>query len=198
VLTLLPKKPSTKINNQPDRRAMRAGILGFGLLVAVVALGQEPYIDKGACPGEGCGYGERWVTETAIQLRGAPGSSSTIVATLERAEPVATITSEVHTIPVRFIVRRAHEEFVPGDEVIVYTYLGEGRFRLRHNGKLKEVDLDFSPAGSSNGTRCDVEARCWGTLEKEHESQWWVKVRTRSGLEGWVLDTAGFRTPQMH
>ena len=170
--------------------------IGLVVLAASSAVAQGVFIDKGACPGEGCTYGERWVARSVVELLKAPDSTTPIIATVKSGEAVRTVTGEVHTIPGRFVVYRRHEEFQPGDEVLVYTYLGEGVFRIRHNGQLKETDLDFGPGGGSSGKRCEVQARCWGTLQEELQFTWWVLVRTPAGTEGWVRDTAGFLRPR--
>ena len=175
----------------------RCAALALGLLVlaASQAVAQGVFIDKGACPGEGCMYRERWVARSAVDLLKAPDSTAPIIATAKSGEVVRTVTGEVHTIPGRFVVHRQHDEFLPGDEVLVYTYLGEGVFRIRHNGRLKETDLDFGPGGGSNGKRCDVQARCWGTLQEELQFTWWVLVRTTTGVEGWTQNASGFFRP---
>lgn len=172
----------------------------IGVLLSAAALAQEPtYIDKGACPGEGCRYGEQWVAAKTIHVFQVPQQAATTVATIEEGETVRTLTGEVHTVPGRFLVRRHQDGFAPGDEVLVYTYLGEGRFRVRHNGALKVVDLNFGPWGSSNGTRCEKnEKRCWGTLQEDLRFDWWVRVRTASGLEGWVRGDSDFKKPSYH
>jgi hypothetical protein len=157
------------------------------------------YIDKGACPGEGCRYGEKWTATQIVSLLGQPDPAARPVASIPAGASVQAVTGEVHTVPGRFVVHRPHGNFVPGDEVLVFTYLGEGRFRLRHNGVLKDVDLNFGPGGSSSGTRCESnELRCWGKLQDELKSDWWFKVRAESGDEGWVRGAAGFATPSAH
>jgi hypothetical protein len=171
--------------------------LALGLLVLIVSrpTAQGVFIDKGACPGEGCMYGERWVARSAVDLLKAPESTAPVVATVKTGEPISTVTGEVHTVPGRFVVHRTHQDFNPGDEVLVYTYLGEGVFRIRHNGQLRDADLNFGPAGGSGGKRCEEQPRCWGTLQEELQFTWWVLVRTTSGTEGWVRNTAGFVQP---
>jgi len=77
--------------------------------------------------------------------------------------------------------------------MFLYTYLGEGWFRLRHNGLLKIAELGFSPWGGTSGKRCELDStRCWGSLQQELYFEWWVKVRTEEGLEGWTLDVSAF------
>ncbi len=174
------------------------GLIGAFLCEATFC--QVPlYIDKGACPGEGCRYGERWVATREVTLLEAPNAMGKSVAVVRSDEAVTTVTGEVHSIPIRFVVNRTHGEFAPGDEVLVYTYLGEGRFRLSHNGALKVADLDIGPRATSDSTQCATSpTRCWGTLAKELKSDWWVRVRTQGGLEGWVPGSAGFKTPSEH
>ena len=174
---------------------MRLSCFLAGVLIASHVAAQDIYVDEGACPGEGCRYGERWIVTEPLDLRSAPDVTADHIGTIQPGQAVQTLTGEVHTIPGRFDVRRPHEEFVPGDEVLLYTYLGEGWFRLRHNGQLKEVDLNFSPWGGSGGKRCDNEKRCWGTLQQELEFNWWVKVRMDDGTEGWCLN---MRTGVVH
>src|SRR5713226_1269451 len=164
-------------------------------LVAFSIAATDVYIDKGACPGEGCTYGERWLAKRQVVLYARPSTRTKVVATLPQGTPVITITGEVHTRFARFIVNRAQGEFKPGDEILVYTYLGEGVFKVRHNGQLKEAKLGFSPWGGTAGTRCEASDRCWGTLESELQFDWWVLVRTGSGVEGWTNAHNHFENP---
>ena len=166
--------------------------------LAVPVLAQDVFVDEGACPGEGCVYDEQWVARSLVQLYEAPVESALVSGIVREGEAVQTTTGEVHTEPGRFIVHRPHDEFSPEDEVFLYTYLGEGWFRLRHNGELKVADLGFSPWGGTSGKRCELESRCWGSLEQELHFEWWVKVRTEGGLEGWTLNVADFDKPTYH
>ncbi len=173
-------------------------LLAIGLLVIAQALAQDTFIDEGACPGEGCVYGESWVARSRVRLHNAPNLSAPFAGTVLAGEAVQTVSGEVHTRPGRFIIHRSHDEFAPGDEVFLYTYLGEGWFRLRHNGLLKVADLGFSPWGGTSGKRCELDSRCWGSLQQELYFEWWVKVRTEEGLEGWTLDASDFDQPTYH
>ena len=177
---------------------MRIVILVLTILTGPQTPPPDVYVDKGACPGEGCQYDERWVAKEVVGLRKEPNQKSPVVATVRPGEGVRTVTGEVHTVPGRFVVRVPLGELKPGDEVLVYTYLGEGHFRVRHNGQVKEADLEFSPLGGSGGTRCEVESRCWGTLQQELQFTWWIKVRTASRTEGWVADAGKFLQPSSH
>ncbi len=177
---------------------MRLVFLICGMFLGGELPAQDVFVDKGACPGEGCVYGERWVARARVRLLSAPDLSATVVGILDTGMAVQTVTGEVHTIPARFTVRQPHGEFAPGDIVHVYTYLGEGWFRVRHDGETKEADLGFSPWGGSSGKRCELEDRCWGTLQEELRLDWWIKVRTPDGTEGWTLDAMSFAEPKQH
>jgi hypothetical protein len=89
------------------------------------------------------------------------------------------------------VVHRAEFGFEPGDEVLVYTYLGEGYFKVRHNGQLKEAELGFSPWGGTAGKRCEVPS-CWGTLASDLAFDWWVQVRGVDGTTGWTKEDEKF------
>jgi len=163
-----------------------------------LSYGEDTYIDKGACPGEGCIYNQEWIALRNISLFELPIISSRIISTVSTGEPVTTITGEVHTKPGVFYVKRQNGEFKIGDEVLVYTYLGEGWFKIRHNGKLTTASLDFSPWGGGSGKRCNNDKYCWGTLRANLEFIWWVKVSTKTGLEGWTNDSSSFTMPIDH
>ena len=92
---------------------MGAGALNVALLIAVVLCSQDGsrttqedrsiFVDTGACPGEGCGYGT-WVTVRETSLRAAPDLESAIVVALSGGVIVEAVTGEVHTVPGRFVV----------------------------------------------------------------------------------------------
>jgi hypothetical protein len=161
--------------------------MAVALLPAVVAGADSPparYIDAGACPFECCTY-RAWKTEVDTVAYARPDTSAKVVAVLKAGATVDAITGEVHTSPVRFIVRKPHGHLEPGDVLWVYTYLGEGHFKVWRAGRLEEEDLGFSPHGGSAGDRCENSEQCWGELETSLTFDWWVKVRTTDGVEGW-------------
>jgi len=170
-------------------------VLGMGSLCGW-ANADEIFVDRGACPGEGCVYGEQWVVREPIELHSSPSESSEVVDMLGPRDHVETLTGEVHTRPGRFVVKQARGAFQPGDVLLLYTYLGEGWYRMRHEGALGRADLGFSPWDKRCQSRED--RRCWGTLERKLQFWWWVKVRAPSGLEGWVLDSRSFEKPGAH
>jgi len=93
----------------------------------------------------------------------------------------------------KFTVKRKFETYMPGDIIWVYTYQGEGNFKVWKDGKFVELNLAFSPYGGSSGKRCETDKSCAGELEKELESTWWIKIKTPDGTIGWTFESSNFR-----
>ena len=155
------------------------------LLISVAYADDNPvfYVDKGACPFECCTYRD-WGTEKTTKLRAEPKTSSPVIGTAEKGARVKAQTGEVHTKPGKLIVRRNVTTFRKGDVLWVYTYLGEGYFKIWYQGKFIEDQIDFN---IRNPTPDD-----WGYFEFMPDSVWWVKVQTSSGLEGWTNEPRNF------
>jgi hypothetical protein len=142
------------------------------------------YIDKGACPFECCIY-RAWHTNADTVAYAQPDNGAQVVGVLKVGAIVEAITGEVHSSPVRFVVKKPHGDYKAGDALWVYAYVGEGHFRVWRNGAMRQADLGFSPYGGSPGARCENKRECWGELEKELEFSWWVKLKSKEGWEGW-------------
>jgi len=121
----------------------------------------EVYVDKGACPFECCAYG-KWKTEKETILYSMPDKKTERVGKCVTGSPVIAETGEVHTVAGRFLVKKAWKKYKPGDILWIYTYTGEGIFKVWDDGRFVEMQLDFSPYGGSSGCRCEVEKECWG------------------------------------
>jgi hypothetical protein len=169
--------------------------LFVGLLMSCPTLAQKhaprSYIDKGACPGECCTY-RQWKTEKATPLFSRPDIHSAGVGIARAGSSVKALTGEVHTIASRFIVKKTHGRYRPGDVLWVYTYIGEGLFKVWFKGRMREEGLEFSPWGGSSGTRCEQAGMCWGELDRELKFTWWIKIRTANGVEGWTNQGKNF------
>jgi hypothetical protein len=144
----------------------------------------EKLIDKGACPFECCTY-KTWKTEENTAAYAAPDTKSPVVGTFQAGTEVYGVTGEVHVYPSRFIVKKAHGRYRPADTLWVYTYLGEGFFKVWFRGRMFEEDLRFSPYGGSPGKRCEKSSYCWGELDTELKFTWWVKIGSSEGWMGW-------------
>jgi hypothetical protein len=135
------------------------------------------YIDVGACPFECCVY-RSWRTEKTTTIYAEPKAGSSVVGVAEKGAVVDARTGEVHTRPGKLVVRRDVAHLRKGDILWVYTYLGEGRFKVWHGGRFTEEDIDFD---YRNPTLSD-----WGYFGILPHSVWWVKLRTSKGVEGWT------------
>jgi len=153
----------------------------------------SPYVDKGACPFECCTYRE-WKVERLTVLRSEPKQDGASIGRVKRGDLVTALTGNVVTVPARFRVKRDHDGYRRGDAFWVYTYVGEGFFKVWHDGQMEEEQLDFSPsADDTGGDRCQKSERlCWGELDTPLKMTWWIKLRTTRGLEGWSSEHENF------
>ena len=133
----------------------------------------SPYIDKGACPFECCTYRE-WTANEEIALLDRPNGKK-VVAQLHKGEKVQGVTGEVHSIPLRAIAKYddPNAKVKAGDVIYVLHYLGEGVWKVWHNGELVELE-NFSEKGPFPRTT------------------WWVQIKTASGVLGWAISHRNF------
>lgn len=141
------------------------------------------YVDKGACPFECCTYRD-WGVEKAITLYAEPRIKSSAIGIVQKNARVKAITGEVHMKPGKLIVRHDEAPFRKGEILWVYTYLGEGVFKIWHQGKFVENQIEFT----SHKPYPDD----WGYFVVKPKSVWWVRVRTAAGLEGWTKQVDDF------
>jgi hypothetical protein len=133
----------------------------------------NPYIHKGACPFECCTYRD-WTTIRPVTLLDRPGGKVTI-AHIGIHQHVLGLTGEVHVKPVRLVAARDYGPVHKGAIFYALHPLGEGYWVAWYQGKLVEVEFD--------NNEVPYEHQHW---------LWWVKIRTRGGQVGWVLDNLRF------
>jgi hypothetical protein len=153
----------------------------LGLLVvsaggALSAGQQEPpkvHIDEGACPFECCTYRE-WVARTSVTLVVSPNGKK-VVGRIKKGERVLALTGEVHSIPLRVVAQRDVPDagVKAGDRIYILHYVGEGYWKVWHNGQLVEIDNFSDKAPKPKYT-------------------WWVKLKTSSGVVGWTIEHGNF------
>jgi hypothetical protein len=162
----------------------------------------EIYVDQGACPFECCQYGE-WTARRPAPAYAEPVDGTQPVATIMTGTKILAITGEVRTKAGRFVVKKeqasmrpsangAVEPYKPGDVVYVYTYLGEGGFKVWFKGEMYAEGIGFSPYGGSAGRRGEEGVDSWGELETELQSVWWVKAKLPNGRIVWLRDPSSF------
>ncbi len=141
------------------------------LVVSAVLADDHPvfYVDKGACPFECCTYRD-WRVEKATTLYAEPKPDSPALRIAEKGTTVQAQTGEVHTRPGKLVVGRDATVFAKGDILWVYTYLGEGIFKVWYRGEFIEAEINDD----------------WSYFEVMPHSVWWVKLKTPAGIEGWT------------
>ena len=157
-------------------RFLLLGMLASSVIAAQTSGEKKPpnvYVDKGACPFECCTYRE-WEALADVAILDTPNGEKT-VGRVKKGEKVEALTGEVHSVPLRVVVRHDYPDsgVKAGDAVYVLHYEGEGYWKVWHDGKALSV-ADFSEEGP------------------EPKSTWWVKLKTRSGVVGWTVSHGNF------
>ncbi len=162
-----------------------------------------PYIDVGACPGEGCQYGGIWSIRESTPVHPSRESNA-ISYMLKPGQKVTALTGTVITKPgrIRIIhpVRISGQEQVNSGYLYLLTYRGEGFWKIWLNGRLidsVEIHNVISPItckAVDMSCREKVESRwitgpVWGQMEEAPLPDWWVQVRDASGRVGWIKTT---------
>ncbi len=140
----------------------------------------------GACPFECCQYGE-WSSDSATVVYRNPRDTSDVAFTLPPRTP---ITAEAGTVFVTSLARvvfdapmsaeqigmQGVDGLTPADTIYLLEPIGEGSFIVWLRGREQELPgvwESYYPGGT-------------GRLEGEHAHEWWARVRTQDGREGWV------------
>lgn len=156
-----------------------------------------PYRAKGACPFECCTYRD-WTTRSAVQLVESIGSN-TIVAEIPEGTRVAGVTGEVWVEPEPYAVLTDNGALKAGDVIFFLDNMGEGQVNYWYNGSLNPpLELGDGLHGYTY-ENCSANNVIAGACslrklqpEKTFMNEWWVKIRTSAGKEGWVLNKGQF------
>lgn len=157
-----------------------------------------PIVDVGACPFEGCHYGD-WTTNGVVAVRRSRSVRSPVVVRLVKGEQVTALTGAV------VIVRPGRVEFSeptdlastdgtisarPGDTLYLLSHIGEGFTNAWFKGRFfREVD----GAMAFFNARCDTQPDlCTGRVIQPAQSEWWIQIRTRRGGVGWTNEPEKF------
>lgn len=169
------------------------------------------YVDKDACPFEGCTYRE-WTVEADTVLYDRPWGD-TPVGTAAVGDAVFGLTGTVYTKPipikVAFPARQSVYEgnepvaldLVPGQTIYLLTYRGEGFFLAWYGGRLLDIEpegtmLNTLPGIGWGVTSCrEPEALCWWRVpvgQQAYESVWWAQIMLPGGATGWTRELNNF------
>jgi len=132
------------------------------------------HIDKGACPFECCTYRE-WTARTDATLVESPNSKK-VVGHIKKGQKILALTGEVHSRPLRVVVRNGYPEIgvKPGEAIYILHYMGEGYWKIWHGGKEDEIQ-DYPGGGSA-----------------KPKTTWWIKLKSSSGVVGWTVEHGNF------
>jgi hypothetical protein len=67
--------------------------------------------------------------------------------------------------------------------------LGEGIYKVWHQGKVSQVELIFMDNAISRDRECkDFGPNCWARMVEDNRDKeiWWAKIRLEDGFVGWV------------
>lgn len=131
------------------------------------------HIDKGACPFECCTYRE-WVARADMTLLDIPDGKK-VVGQIKKGENVLALTGEIHSVPLRILSPNNYPDarVKVGDTIYLLHYVGEGYWKVWHEGRL--IEIDNLP---SKGPK--------------PKSTWWVELKTSSGIIGWTVEHRSF------
>ncbi len=160
-----------------------------------------PFADWGACPFEGCQYGEWTALSEIVALKdppfpSQPGPHNTAEAfKVARGEKVFAATGVMFfTKPGRvrvdkplrarldsgrFPINSQEVPLSPGDIVYLLTPQGEGWVLAWFKG----VFIDYDASSLENG---GCSADCAGELLERGQSEWWIQLRSSRGEIGWT------------
>jgi hypothetical protein len=154
------------------------------------------YESKGACPFECCTYRE-WKTNKPVELVESIGSA-TVVAGVAAGVDVRGVTGEVHIEPRPYVALEDIGQLKAGDVIFLLDSRGEGHFNYWYNGEL-EPELGFEEGlAMYSYESCQINSGKGSCSlrqlhpEKKYRNDWWVRIRTSDGKEGWTLNTGQF------
>jgi len=159
-----------------------------------------PYVEREAHPFEGATYGA-WTALQPLSVLEEPDPGARRLGEIPAGAPLVAETGETHTVrhgrvvvdedrtvTVRLPGRQGFGDMgsygsggqtrlllARGDTLFIVGCYGEGACRYWQGGRFVDFGIDLPP-------------NSWTHLEEPLVSEWWVLVRTKAGLRGWVKD----------
>jgi len=146
-----------------------------------------PYYDYGACPFEGCEYGE-WIANENLTILKEMNEASAISFQIQKGERVTAETGVVITTKpgIAKILRPfkiGKIDTKPGDQISILTNRGEGCFKVWFAGNLIDCLADIDGFYENKGA---IE------FTQDVKNIWWVKIINSKGKVGWSNQPKAF------
>ncbi len=155
------------------------------------------FIDKGACPYEGCFYGF-WRVESDFPLYDKVNGQH-VIGIAQKGSNIKSLTGEVHTLPDILKIKpnavstdnNNPNHYTANQPIYVLTYLGEAIFRTWHDGRFYEDNTIYCvvPGMGDCNPKLDIY-----DLVRPGKRVWWVKIQLANKKIGWAksIDSIGF------
>jgi hypothetical protein len=170
-----------------------------------------PYVDRGACPFEGCVYRD-WKATAQVRAVDFPGptpwtSYGRVLFTIAAGETVTAMTGVVVTnVPGKATLFRdltvenysrgfpqsepASVQLKRDDTIYLLTYHGEGEYTAWVNGTLISnfyvTNFEQPNVPGAGYSSCVVKRTCDGKVLNYPQKTWWVQLRNAKGQIGWT------------
>lgn len=159
------------------------------------------YVARNACPFECCTYRTwRAVHDTRLYTTQRSAEPAGRVTAGQR---VVAVTGVVYAQPVPVDVIHDHSDsnggrLRQGERFYLLDYLGEGIHHIWLNGEVRDLDAlglyridpETQLSDVSRFESCDAPSvACWWRIApdfRHQRTEWWVKLRTDDGTEGWT------------
>jgi hypothetical protein len=149
-----------------------------------------PFTDDGACPFEGCQYGE-WTAGERVVARRDANIGSPVVFAIRSGEKIKALNGKVITRQfgiVKMLKPVVFDEVeVPAGAVLYLLHEeGEGYCLFWYHGATHHQDLYAEAVHKGN------DDFPWDVISVPR-TEWWVRVKNHNGRTGWVLNPRDFR-----
>lgn len=141
----------------------------------------EEVLDEGVCPRDDCEYGRAYLVRLPIQVYAEPpkklGAPDSSLDKKSLLQPDTWVTSETGLVLARKHAGRMastqseRKAGKGGEDLWLYTYLGDGCWRAWTDGKLTEI--------------CNAQS-----VEQNPQQEWWIQVRLQDDTQGWLLESS--------
>ena len=156
-----------------------------------------PFEDAGACPFEGCVYGD-WKAIEDVDVHAERRDDAPVVFKVRSGEGVKAVTGIVIiTKPGRAVFDRRQRlttssgtiDLMPGQTLFLLTYQGEGFTKAWYGGK---VYTDVDTASFMNAMCTTKPEQCTGKVVEKPQREWWIQIRNAEGQTGWTRESDKF------